>query len=117
MTFFFIGSIVIASIVVALLVLDAADQRAEAREAWIAPIISGSKPGRYRRPREGFLWAMRTRSGLPLSGSDGAHWTRFRLFGLIPVARLGGSPDHARPAFCRYAAEAIFWTPAAMLLH
>lgn len=64
---------------------------------------------------EGFLWRMRTRGGMPLSGSDSARWTRFRLAGLIPVARAGGTPDHARSAFGRMVAEAAFWTPAALL--
>ena len=64
---------------------------------------------------DGFVWAMRTRSGMPVSGSDSGTWTRFRIFGLIPVARLGGDPDHARSAFGRYVAEATFWTPAALL--
>ena len=41
---------------------------------------------------EGFVWNMRTRGGMPLSGSDSGRWTRFRIFGLIPVARVGG--DH-----------------------
>ena len=63
----------------------------------------------------GFVWQMRTRSGLPISGSDAAGWTRFRIFGVIPVARRGGNIDHARSAFGRCVAEAIFWTPAAML--
>jgi hypothetical protein len=64
---------------------------------------------------EGFVWAMRTQGGLPISGSDTGHWTRFRILGLIPVARQGGDPDHARSAFGRYVAEAVFWTPAALL--
>lgn len=64
---------------------------------------------------EGFVWAMRTRGGLPVSGSDSGRWTRFRILGLIPVARMGGSRDHARAAFGRYVAEAVFWTPAALL--
>src|SRR6056297_81293 len=64
---------------------------------------------------EGFVWSMRTRGGLPLSGSDSAQWTRFRIFGLIPVARLGGDPDHTRSAFGRYAAEAAIWAPAALM--
>lgn len=64
---------------------------------------------------EGFVWAMRTRGGMPVSGSDSASWTRFRIFGLIPVARLGGDPDHTRSAFGRYVAEAVFWSPAALL--
>jgi hypothetical protein len=64
---------------------------------------------------EGFVWAMRTRGGMPISGSDTGGWTRFRIFGLIPVARQGGDPDHRRSAFGRYVAEALFWTPAAAL--
>ncbi len=64
---------------------------------------------------EGFVWAMRTTGGLPVSGSDSGSWTRFRIFGLIPVARLGGNPDHTRSAFGRYVAEALVWSPAALL--
>jgi hypothetical protein len=64
---------------------------------------------------EGFVWTMRTRAGMPVSGSDSSRWTRFRIFGLIPVARLGGDPDHTRSAFGRYAAEATIWAPAALL--
>ncbi|MCB1453781.1 MAG: hypothetical protein KDJ43_09050 [Rhizobiaceae bacterium] len=64
---------------------------------------------------EGFVWKMRTRSGMPISGSDSGSWTRFRILGLVPVARTGGSVDHARSAFGRHAAEAIFWTPAVLL--
>lgn len=65
---------------------------------------------------EGFVWKMSARSGLMrLSGSDAGHWTRFWLAGLVPIARLGGNPDHTRSAFGRYVAEAAFWTPAALL--
>ncbi len=64
---------------------------------------------------EGFVWAMRTTGGMPLSGSDSGRWTRFRVFGLIPVARLGGDPDHARSAFGRHVGEAVIWAPAAVL--
>ena len=64
---------------------------------------------------EGFVWSMRTRGGMPVSGSDSGSWTRFRIFGLIPVGRLGGDPDHTRSAFGRYAAEATIWAPAALL--
>lgn len=64
---------------------------------------------------EGFVWAMRTRAGMPVSGSDSGKWTRFRIFGLIPVARLGGDPDHTRSAFGRNIGEAVIWSPAALL--
>lgn len=65
---------------------------------------------------EGFVWAMSGGAGaMRMSGSDSATWTRFWLFGLAPVARIGGTPDHARSAFGRYVAEAVFWTPAAVL--
>jgi len=64
---------------------------------------------------EGFVWGMRTRGGMPVSGSDTEKWTRFRIFGLIPVARQGGDPDHARSAYGRYVGEAVIWAPAALL--
>ncbi len=53
------------------------------------------------------------------AGSDGANedtsWSRFWLFGIVPVARAGNNDDHARSAFGRYVAEAVFWSPAALL--
>lgn len=65
---------------------------------------------------DGFVWAMSGGSGaMRLSGSDSGNWTRFWLFGLAPVGRFGGTPDHTRSAFGRYVAEAVFWTPAAVL--
>jgi uncharacterized protein DUF6544 len=64
---------------------------------------------------EGFVWSMHTLDGMPVSGSDSGSWTRFRIFGLIPVGRLGGDPDHTRSAFGRYVAEATIWAPAALL--
>jgi len=65
---------------------------------------------------EGFLWKMAAARGmLTISGSDSATWTRFWLAGLIPVARTGGTSDHSRSAFGRSLAEAVFWTPAAIL--
>lgn len=64
---------------------------------------------------DGFVWSMRTGEGIALSGSDSGSWTRFRMGGLIPVARQGGDLDHARSAFGRSAGEAVFWTPAALL--
>jgi hypothetical protein len=64
----------------------------------------------------GFIWKMRARSGhLRLSGSDSLTWTRFWMGGLLPVAHTGGDADHARAAFGRMVAEAVFWTPAAIL--
>lgn len=63
----------------------------------------------------GFIWQMRLCKGLPVSGSDTATWTRFRIFGLFPVARAGGDADHARSAFGRCVIEAVLWTPAALL--
>lgn len=67
-------------------------------------------------PPAGFIWKMRTHKGLmQLSGSDSETWTRFWLMGLLPLARIGGTDDHARSAFGRCAAEAVFWTPAALL--
>jgi hypothetical protein len=64
----------------------------------------------------GFVWKMSAKRGpMALSGSDSERWTRFWLMGLLPVARMGGNPDHARSAFGRYVAEAVFWTPAAVL--
>ncbi len=69
---------------------------------------------------EGFVWSMSARNGLMrISGSDaaadGVSWTRFWLMGLVPVARISGTVDHRRSAFGRYVAEAVFWTPAALL--
>lgn len=66
-------------------------------------------------PPQGLVW--RLRSG-PIAGSDGAlaerSWTRFWLFGLLPVVRAGG-PDHRRSAFGRVIAESAFWVPASLL--
>lgn len=64
----------------------------------------------------GFVWKMSARkSALRLSGSDSESWTRFWLMGLLPVARMGGNMNHARSAFGRYVAEAVIWSPAALL--
>lgn len=64
----------------------------------------------------GFVWKMSGGKGLMrMSGSDSGRWTRFWMAGLVPVARFGGDPDHTRSAFGRYVAEAVFWTPAAVL--
>mgnify|MGYP006908207083 CR=1 FL=1 len=67
----------------------------------------------------GFVWRVRLDGRPRIDGSDaafdGSSWSRFWLAGLIPVGRAGGTPDHARSAFGRYVAEAVFWTPAALL--
>ncbi|MEE4164240.1 MAG: DUF6544 family protein [Woeseiaceae bacterium] len=67
----------------------------------------------------GFIWRVRAGDKVWFSGSDGADettsWSRFRLFGLVPVARAGDNDDHARSAFGRQISEAVFWTPAALL--
>lgn len=64
----------------------------------------------------GFVWKMSGRRGvMRMAGSDSGSWTRFWIAGLAPVARFGGNPDHTRSAFGRYVAEAVFWTPAAVL--
>jgi hypothetical protein len=67
----------------------------------------------------GFVWRPRMRSGpLWLTGSDGLvgdeAWTRFWLASLLPVARIGGSPDQRRSAAARLLLEAI-WVPASLL--
>ena len=66
-------------------------------------------------PPHGLIWKVRAGQ---LSGSDGvmpdASWTRFWLFGVLPVVRAGGS-DHHRSAFGRVIAEAAIWAPASLL--
>jgi len=70
-------------------------------------------------PPQGFVWRVTAGDWLRMSCSDGAaegaSWSRFWLYGILPVARAGGSADHLRSAFGRYIAEAVFWTPAALL--
>lgn len=63
----------------------------------------------------GFVWRLHLPGIIPVSGSDSGRWTRFRILGCIPVARMGGDSDHTRSAYGRYVAEAVFWTPAAIL--
>lgn len=64
----------------------------------------------------GLVWQMQAGA---ISGSDGAtadtSWTRFWLFKLIPVVRVGGGPDHHRSAFGRVVSEGAFWVPASLL--
>lgn len=67
-------------------------------------------------PPHGLIWKLA--SG-PISGSDGltsqTSWTRFWLFGVIPIVRAGGNADHRRSAFGRVVAEGAFWAPASLL--
>ena len=63
----------------------------------------------------GFVWRLNLPGMIPVSGSDSGNWTRFRILGLIPVARIGGNPDHTLSAYGRYIAESLLWTPAAVL--
>ena len=63
----------------------------------------------------GFVWKLRSNG---VTGSDGAlmerSWTRFWLFGLLPVAHVKGG-DHRRSAFGRMVGESAFWSPASLL--
>jgi len=66
-------------------------------------------------PPHGLVWKVDAGA---LGGSDGAlpggSWTRFWLFGLLPVVRVMGD-DHQRSAFGRVVAEAAFWAPGSLL--
>lgn len=71
-------------------------------------------------PPRGLVWNLDAGRGLMrISGSDGfageRSWVRFWLMKTIPIVRGGGSSDHARAAFGRVVAEAVFWAPAALL--
>ena len=65
---------------------------------------------------QGFVWRVTVSA---LSGSDVAteqmSWSRFWLFGLIPVVRAGNNPDHHRSAIGRLVSESAFWVPASLL--
>lgn len=79
----------------------------------------GYKPMQARQilaPPFGLVWQVRNGA---LRGSDGAcdgsSWTRFWMFGLVPVVRVGDTPDHLRASLGRVVAEAAFWVPASLL--
>lgn len=71
-------------------------------------------------PERGFTWQLHSK-GLPMviSGSDMMweknSWTRFWLYGVIPVARMSGSEDHFKSAEGRLLVELAAWSPAALL--
>jgi hypothetical protein len=71
-------------------------------------------------PLHGFVWRARAGSGLiRFSGSDGywngqTSWTRFWLWGVLPVVRIADTEDHARAAAARMVMESV-WAPAALL--
>jgi len=74
-------------------------------------------------PARGFVWQAEIGTGLMrFGGSDGYHraddreesWTKFWLHGLIPLARIGGTEDHARAAAARVMLESV-WAPATLL--
>jgi hypothetical protein len=72
------------------------------------------------RPPDQFVWVPRLRSGATtIIGSDGLvsgeAWTRFWLFGLIPVANTKSSPDLVQSAQFRAAVEGALWVPTALL--
>ena len=92
-------------------------------------VLNGAEmPMRARQilapPARGFVWRAEVGAGLMrFAGSDGYHaledgpresWTKFWLYGLIPLARTGGSEDHARAAATRVMLEAV-WAPASLL--
>ncbi len=71
-------------------------------------------------PPKGLLWQLSCGPPwLRIVGSDAIvgsrSWTRFWIYGVIPLVRVGGNANHARSAFGRVAAEACFWVPAALL--
>ncbi len=75
-------------------------------------------------PAGGFVWEAEVGSGLMrFAGSDGYHapadgavesWTKFWLHGLVPLARTGGTGDHASAALTRVMLESV-WAPASLL--
>ena len=71
------------------------------------------------RPPSEFVWVPRMTSGaMHISGSDalvsGSAWTRFWLFGIIPIANVRSSPDLVRSATFRSTMEGV-WVPASLL--
>jgi hypothetical protein len=71
-------------------------------------------------PPYGLVWKVVAGKGLSkIVGSDGIDcdhsWTRFWVWGILPLVRAGENEDHLRSAFGRVVAESVFWAPAALL--
>lgn len=67
-------------------------------------------------PPYGLVWQVKSGALVGSDGAcDGTSWTRFWMFGLVPVVRVGRTEDHARSALGRVVAEAAFWAPASLL--
>lgn len=84
-----------------------------------APAYQQIKASEVLALPHGFVFRVDAGRGLlRLSGSDGLagteSWSRFWLLQLLPAIRDAGD-DHRRAAFGRLVAEAVFWTPAALL--
>jgi hypothetical protein len=74
-------------------------------------------------PGRGFVWQAAIGTGLTaFAGSDGYRWsasqdeswTKFWLYGLVPLVRTAPSQDHARAAATRAMLESV-WAPASLL--
>ena len=80
------------------------------------PNFKPMKASELLAPPHGFVW--KVKAGCVI-GSDGAtprtSWTRFWLFGLIPIVRIQDDPNHHRSAFGRIVSEAAFWVPSSLL--
>lgn len=72
------------------------------------------------RPPGQFVWLPTLRSGfMHIGGSDALvgseAWTRFWLFGIVPVAQSRTSPDFVQSAEFRAAVEGALWLPSSLL--
>jgi hypothetical protein len=83
------------------------------------PAYQPMKAQQILAPPHGFVWQVRLRGSMPVTGSDAStpdtSWSRFRLLDAVPVARAGGDPDHRRSSFGRLVADGLIWAPAAFL--
>ncbi|MEZ5659889.1 MAG: DUF6544 family protein [Burkholderiaceae bacterium] len=80
-----------------------------------APDYQAMRASQVLASPHGFVWQVTLAGPAAISGTDAGGWTRFRVLGLLPVARISGDEDHRRSAYGRYVAESVFWTPAAVL--